>query len=59
MDYVWFAKRYGYGGWVQLQQCGNGKGQMMQDGRLFRAIEQNCWDPAVRIREMDTMGKFV
>jgi aminocarboxymuconate-semialdehyde decarboxylase len=44
-------ERYGYGGFVQLEHHGPGCARMMQDGRHFRDIDANCWDPAVRLEE--------
>ena len=46
-------ERYGYGGFMQLEHCGTGCARMMMDGKHFRDIESNCWDPHVRISECD------
>ena len=42
--------RYGYGGFVQLEHHGPGCARMTIDGKFFRAIEDNCWDPAAAWR---------
>lgn len=46
-------ERYGYGGFVQLEHHGPGCARMLQDGKLFREIEANSWDAAVRLGECD------
>jgi aminocarboxymuconate-semialdehyde decarboxylase len=43
--------RYGYGGFVQLDHHGPGCARMVIDGKSFREIEANCWDPEVRLAE--------
>jgi aminocarboxymuconate-semialdehyde decarboxylase len=49
-------ERYGYGGWLALEHSGPCCARMQIDGRFFREIESNCWDPAVRIVECDRHG---
>ena len=44
-------ERYGYGGFMQLEHCGTGCARMMMDGKHFRDVEPNCWDPKVRMEE--------
>lgn len=49
-------ERYGYGGWVRLDHHAPCRAKMMIDDRFFREIEDNCWDPATRMRECDRDG---
>lgn len=49
-------ERYGYGGFIQLEHHGPGCARMLQDGKLFRDIEADCWDADVRIADCDRSG---
>jgi aminocarboxymuconate-semialdehyde decarboxylase len=48
--------RYGYGGWVKLDHHRPCCARMDIDGKKFREIGSNCWDPKVRIEECDAAG---
>lgn len=50
-------QRYGYGGWVQLHHHCKGKARMMKDGQVFRVVEDKCWSPEARLKEMDNTGQ--
>lgn len=45
-------EKYGYGGFVSLEHHKCGAARMLIDGKFFREIEANCWDPTVRIQEI-------
>ncbi len=46
-----FREKFGYGGFITLDHHKPCRARMMQDGRFFREIHDNCWDPQVRIKE--------
>lgn len=45
----------GYPGWVTLDQHKPCCARMIRDGKVFREILSNCWDPLQRLREMDAV----
>ncbi len=49
-------KRYGYGGFVQLEHQGPRCARMMIDGRLFREVDDRTYDPARRLADCDRLG---
>jgi aminocarboxymuconate-semialdehyde decarboxylase len=49
-------ERYGYGGFVQLEHHGPGCARMMIDGKSFREITDNCWDPERRLEDCGRHG---
>jgi aminocarboxymuconate-semialdehyde decarboxylase len=49
-------RRYGYGGFVALEHHGPGCARMHIDGKVFREISDNCWDPARRLEDCNAHG---
>lgn len=48
-----FDEKFGYKGFLSLHHHEPGKALMMKEGKVFREIEHNCWDPVVRLQECD------
>src|SRR5919107_3989197 len=53
------AERYGYGGFIRLEHHKPCCARMMQDDKFFREIQDNCWDPEVRMKECSHHGVHV
>src|SRR4029079_8275100 len=52
--------RFGDCGFMQLEHSGRGCALMQRDdGKSFREVEENCWNPVRRIEEMDKSGVSV
>jgi aminocarboxymuconate-semialdehyde decarboxylase len=49
-------ERYGYGGFAQLDHVAPCRARLMVDGRVFREIEDTCWDPRRRLADCDRDG---
>jgi len=50
------AARYGTPNWPWIKHTEAGKAEIMVGDRLFRQIYSACWDPEVRLSEMDRDG---
>src|ERR1700730_14385920 len=50
------AARYGTPNWPWIKHTGADKADSMVGDRFFRSIYSACWDPEVRLREMDRDG---
>jgi aminocarboxymuconate-semialdehyde decarboxylase len=50
------AARYGTSNWPWIKHTGPGKAEIMVGDGFFRQIYSACWDPEVRLNEMDRDG---
>ena len=50
------SARYGTADWPWIKHTEAGKADIMVGDRFFRHIYSACWDPEVRLREMDRDG---
>jgi aminocarboxymuconate-semialdehyde decarboxylase len=50
------AARYGTPNWPWIKHTEQGKAEIMVGDRFFRHIYSACWDPEVRLSEMDRDG---
>lgn len=50
-----WVKQFGYGEFIHLEHR-NCKACMMKGDKLFREVEENCFDPVTRLKEMDSTG---
>ena len=50
------AARYGTPNWPWIKHTEPGKADILVGDRFFRRIHSACWDPEVRLREMDRDG---
>ena len=48
-----WSEKFGYGGFIHLDHHRPGYARMMQDSKFFREVNENCWDPDIRIQEYE------
>ncbi len=47
---------FGYGGWISVDHNPDGTARMMKNGKCFRVVECNCWDPIARLDDCNNSG---
>ncbi len=55
-DWPDLRERYGCGGFVQMHHHAPGCARMTVDGKVFREVQDNCWDPERRLEDCDRAG---
>ncbi|MBS1775455.1 MAG: amidohydrolase [Bacteroidetes bacterium] len=48
-----YFQKFGYGEFIHLEHHCPGCARMIKGDKVFREVEQNCWDPHTRLKEMD------
>jgi len=48
--------RYGYNGFINIHHHQDCKAQLIKDGKLFREVNDNLWDPIKRTKEFDAQN---
>jgi aminocarboxymuconate-semialdehyde decarboxylase len=48
-----WAEKFGYSGFIHLEHHRPGFAKMMQDSTFFREVNENCWNPELRIKEYE------
>ncbi len=54
-----FTRKFGYGDFIHLDHHRPGYARMMAGNRFFREINENCWDPEIRIKEYEKFNTTV
>ena len=49
-------EKFGYGGWISLDHNRDGTANMMKNGKHFRVVDCNCWDPIARLEDCQDSG---
>lgn len=52
-DWPDLKKRYGYGGFLNIEHHSNCKARLWKDGDFFREVDANMWDPDTRLQDCD------
>ena len=48
-----WADRFGYGDFIHLEHIDEGVADMIQGGKFFRRIKENCWNEELRISDYE------
>jgi aminocarboxymuconate-semialdehyde decarboxylase len=48
-----YFNKFGYGDFIHLEHHCPNCARMIKAGKVFREVEANCWEPQVRLKEMD------
>ncbi len=54
-----WAEKFGYGDFIYLQHHRKGFAKMMRGNQFFREIQENCWNPELRMQEYERFGTQV